>query len=138
MWFLNKTKLFGYNTSPSLFSLQIFLFCTYRVLYILYMMSSLGSDKARGPREKAIPAATHTSQQQKQIQVSGCKKWKNLIEHFYETLIVKQDACVHAKTHENKSKRSVTLGMDFYFASRHTICYVQLHAVFSLSGFGKN
>lgn len=52
------------------------------------MMSSLGSDKARGPREKAIPAATHTSQQQKQIQVSGCKKWKNLIEHFYETLIV--------------------------------------------------
>lgn len=35
------------------------------------MMSSLGSDKARGPREKAIPAATHTSQQQKQIQATA-------------------------------------------------------------------
>ena len=33
------------------------------------MMSSLGSEKARGPREKALPAATHTSQPQKQIQV---------------------------------------------------------------------
>lgn len=55
--------------------LQIFLFCTYRVLYILYMMSSLGSDKARGPREKALPAATHTSQPQKQIQVS---QWKRI------------------------------------------------------------
>ncbi|XP_067444049.1 ubiquitin-associated protein 2a [Thunnus thynnus] len=51
--------------------LQIFLFCTYRVLYILYMMSSLGSDKARGPREKALPAATHTSQPQKQIQATA-------------------------------------------------------------------
>ncbi|MEQ2193940.1 hypothetical protein XENOCAPTIV_018953 [Xenoophorus captivus] len=39
------------------------------VLYILYMMSSLGGDKARGPREKALPAATHTSQPQKQIQL---------------------------------------------------------------------
>lgn len=53
----------------SLFPSQFFLFCTYRVLYILYMMSSLGSEKARGPREKALPAATHTSQPQKQIQV---------------------------------------------------------------------
>ncbi|XP_070697861.1 ubiquitin-associated protein 2a isoform X2 [Pempheris klunzingeri] len=51
--------------------LQIFLFCTYRVLYILYMMSSLGSDKARGPREKVLPAATHTSQPQKQIQATA-------------------------------------------------------------------
>uniref|UniRef100_A0A672YCE5 UBA domain-containing protein n=1 Tax=Sphaeramia orbicularis TaxID=375764 RepID=A0A672YCE5_9TELE len=34
------------------------------------MMSSLGSEKARGPREKALPVATHTSQPQKQIQVS--------------------------------------------------------------------
>lgn len=34
------------------------------------MMSSLGSDKARGPREKALAAATHTTQPQKQIQVS--------------------------------------------------------------------
>ncbi|XP_071351623.1 ubiquitin-associated protein 2a [Trachinotus anak] len=35
------------------------------------MMSSLGSDKARGPREKALPAATHTSQPQKQIQATA-------------------------------------------------------------------
>lgn len=34
------------------------------------MMSSLGGDKARGPREKMLPAAAHTSQPQKQIQVS--------------------------------------------------------------------
>ncbi|KAF0035199.1 hypothetical protein F2P81_012957 [Scophthalmus maximus] len=50
---------------------QIFLFCTYRVLYILYMMSLLGGDKARGPREKVLPAATHTSQPQKQIQATA-------------------------------------------------------------------
>lgn len=35
------------------------------------MMSSLGSDKARGPREKALPAATHTSQPQKLIQATA-------------------------------------------------------------------
>ncbi|KAI3370329.1 hypothetical protein L3Q82_025099 [Scortum barcoo] len=33
------------------------------------MMSSLGGEKARGPREKALPAVTHTSQPQKQIQI---------------------------------------------------------------------
>uniref|UniRef100_A0AAQ4QRD5 Ubiquitin associated protein 2a n=1 Tax=Gasterosteus aculeatus aculeatus TaxID=481459 RepID=A0AAQ4QRD5_GASAC len=35
------------------------------------MMSSLGGDKARGPREKALPAATQTSQHQKQIQATA-------------------------------------------------------------------
>ena len=35
------------------------------------MMSSLGNDKARGPREKAIAPVTHTSQPQKHIQVSN-------------------------------------------------------------------
>ncbi|KAM9409359.1 ubiquitin-associated protein 2a isoform 1-T1 [Pholidichthys leucotaenia] len=35
------------------------------------MMSSLGGDKARGPREKALPAATHVSQPQKQIQATA-------------------------------------------------------------------
>ncbi|XP_049590446.1 ubiquitin-associated protein 2a isoform X4 [Syngnathus scovelli] len=35
------------------------------------MMSSLGSEKARGPREKVPPAATHTSQPQKQIQATA-------------------------------------------------------------------
>ncbi|XP_071372648.1 ubiquitin-associated protein 2a isoform X1 [Centroberyx affinis] len=35
------------------------------------MMSSLGGDKARGPREKMLPAATHTSQPQKQIQATA-------------------------------------------------------------------
>ncbi|TNM88550.1 hypothetical protein fugu_004804 [Takifugu bimaculatus] len=34
-------------------------------------MSSLGSDKARGPREKALAAATHTTQPQKQIQATA-------------------------------------------------------------------
>uniref|UniRef100_A0A8D3CZI6 Ubiquitin associated protein 2a n=1 Tax=Scophthalmus maximus TaxID=52904 RepID=A0A8D3CZI6_SCOMX len=35
------------------------------------MMSLLGGDKARGPREKVLPAATHTSQPQKQIQATA-------------------------------------------------------------------
>ncbi|XP_029006056.1 ubiquitin-associated protein 2a [Betta splendens] len=35
------------------------------------MMSSLGGDKARGPREKTLPAASHTSQPQKQIQATA-------------------------------------------------------------------
>uniref|UniRef100_A0AAZ1XS17 Uncharacterized protein n=1 Tax=Oreochromis aureus TaxID=47969 RepID=A0AAZ1XS17_OREAU len=35
------------------------------------MMSSLGGDKARGPREKALPASAHTSQPQKQIQATA-------------------------------------------------------------------
>ncbi|XP_061919240.1 ubiquitin-associated protein 2a isoform X1 [Entelurus aequoreus] len=34
-------------------------------------MSSLGGEKARGPREKVPPAATHTSQPQKQIQATA-------------------------------------------------------------------
>ncbi|XP_077429124.1 ubiquitin-associated protein 2a [Vanacampus margaritifer] len=35
------------------------------------MMSSQGSEKARGPREKVPPAAIHTSQPQKQIQATA-------------------------------------------------------------------
>uniref|UniRef100_A0A3P9LZU4 Ubiquitin associated protein 2 n=1 Tax=Oryzias latipes TaxID=8090 RepID=A0A3P9LZU4_ORYLA len=35
------------------------------------MMSSLGSEKSRGPRDKALPAATHVSQPQKQIQATA-------------------------------------------------------------------
>ncbi|XP_056128707.1 ubiquitin-associated protein 2a [Lampris incognitus] len=35
------------------------------------MMSSLGGDKARGPREKTLPTATHASQPQKQIQATA-------------------------------------------------------------------
>ncbi|XP_035007212.2 ubiquitin-associated protein 2a isoform X2 [Hippoglossus stenolepis] len=35
------------------------------------MMSLLGGDKARGPREKVLPSVTHTSQPQKQIQATA-------------------------------------------------------------------
>ncbi|KAJ3603345.1 hypothetical protein NHX12_031087 [Muraenolepis orangiensis] len=35
------------------------------------MMSVLGSDKARGPREKTLPTVTHSSQPQKQIQATA-------------------------------------------------------------------
>ncbi|CAG01408.1 unnamed protein product [Tetraodon nigroviridis] len=35
------------------------------------MMSSLGNDKAQGPREKALAPATHTPQPQKQIQATA-------------------------------------------------------------------
>lgn len=48
---------------------QIFLFCTYIVLYILYMMTSVASNQARGTRDKLLPTTTQTTQPQKQIQV---------------------------------------------------------------------
>lgn len=50
------------------------------------MMSSLGGDKARGPREKALPAATQTSQHQKQIQVSH----RNPMNNFRERKITRK------------------------------------------------
>lgn len=60
-------------TFPSVsFVFQIFLFCTYIVLYILYMMTSLVSNQARGTRDKTLPTTTQTTQQQKQIQVGDC------------------------------------------------------------------
>lgn len=90
-----------------LFPLQIFLFCTYRVLYILYMMSSLGGEKARGPREKALPAVTHTSQPQKQIQVSRCDhmnmKTVNESTLLYATEILRPNTTVHTTTFANKT-----------------------------------
>lgn len=69
------------------------------------MMSSLGSDKARGPREKAIPAVTHTSQPQKQIQVSGHEKKKNMMTPSV-VRILKQDTSVHTTTLGNKTRRN--------------------------------
>lgn len=91
----------------SLFPFQFFLFCTYRVLYILYMMSSLGSEKARGPREKALPAATHTSQPQKQIQVRNLnhliKKKLSESTHLWTIGIVRQNTSVHTTTLANKT-----------------------------------
>ncbi|KAJ8380747.1 hypothetical protein SKAU_G00015250 [Synaphobranchus kaupii] len=51
--------------------LQIFLFCTYIVLYILYMMTSLVSDRSRGSRDKALPATTQPTQPQKHIQATA-------------------------------------------------------------------
>lgn len=50
-------------------SFRFFLFCTYILLYILYMMTSLGGDRARGTREKVLPTSTQTTQPQKQLQV---------------------------------------------------------------------
>ena len=47
------------------------------------MMTSLGGDKARGPRDKALPASTHITQPQKQLQVSAAsththtQKWES-------------------------------------------------------------
>lgn len=51
---------------------QIFLFCTYIVLYILYMMTSVVSNQARGTRDRTLPTTTQTTQPQKQIQVGFC------------------------------------------------------------------
>ncbi|KPP74833.1 ubiquitin-associated protein 2-like [Scleropages formosus] len=49
----------------------IFLFCTYIVLYILYMMTSLVSERPRGTRDKALPTAPQAAQPQKQIQATA-------------------------------------------------------------------
>uniref|UniRef100_A0A8B9I978 Ubiquitin associated protein 2 n=1 Tax=Anser brachyrhynchus TaxID=132585 RepID=A0A8B9I978_9AVES len=44
-----------------------FLFCTYVVLYILYMMTSVGSERTRGTRDKTQISTTQPIQQQKQV-----------------------------------------------------------------------
>uniref|UniRef100_A0A8C0TW63 Ubiquitin associated protein 2 n=1 Tax=Cyanistes caeruleus TaxID=156563 RepID=A0A8C0TW63_CYACU len=48
-------------------TLQYFVFCTYIVLYILYMMTSVGSERTRGTRDKMQIAATQPTQPQKQV-----------------------------------------------------------------------
>lgn len=49
------------------FSLSDFLFCTYIVLYILYMMTSVGSERTRGTRDKMQISTTQPTQPQKQV-----------------------------------------------------------------------
>lgn len=58
------TLALSFSVSP-----QIFLFCTYIVLYILYMMTSVVTNQARGTRDRTLPTTTQTTQPQKQIQV---------------------------------------------------------------------
>uniref|UniRef100_A0A803VZP8 Ubiquitin associated protein 2 n=1 Tax=Ficedula albicollis TaxID=59894 RepID=A0A803VZP8_FICAL len=49
------------------FFLSDFVFCTYIVLYILYMMTSVGSERTRGTRDKMQISATQPTQPQKQV-----------------------------------------------------------------------
>uniref|UniRef100_A0A8C3JZR8 UBA domain-containing protein n=2 Tax=Calidris pygmaea TaxID=425635 RepID=A0A8C3JZR8_9CHAR len=44
-----------------------FLFCTYIVLYILYMMTSVGSERTRGTRDKMQISTTQPTPPQKQV-----------------------------------------------------------------------
>ncbi|XP_053911109.1 ubiquitin-associated protein 2 isoform X6 [Cuculus canorus] len=44
-----------------------FLFCTYTVLYILYMMTSVGNERTRGTRDKMQISTTQPTQPQKQV-----------------------------------------------------------------------
>ncbi|PKU37036.1 ubiquitin-associated protein 2- hypothetical protein [Limosa lapponica baueri] len=46
---------------------QDFLFCTYIVLYILYMMTSVGSERTRGTRDKMQISTTQPTPPQKQV-----------------------------------------------------------------------
>ncbi|GAB0209434.1 ubiquitin-associated protein 2 [Grus japonensis] len=48
-------------------SVPDFLFCTYIVLYILYMMTSVGSERTRGARDKTQISTTQPAQPQKQV-----------------------------------------------------------------------
>ncbi|XP_051508596.1 ubiquitin-associated protein 2b isoform X1 [Myxocyprinus asiaticus] len=50
---------------------QTFLFCTYIILYILFIMTSVVTDAARSNRDRAQPETTHASQPQKQIQATA-------------------------------------------------------------------
>ncbi|KAI4878150.1 hypothetical protein NFI96_028412, partial [Prochilodus magdalenae] len=50
---------------------ETFLLCTYIILYILFMMTSVVADAARGNRDRGQPQTTHTSQPQKQIQATA-------------------------------------------------------------------
>lgn len=62
--------LFGcriHLNSCSFFFLSDFVFCTYIVLYILYMMTSVGSERTRGTRDKMQISATQPAQPQKQV-----------------------------------------------------------------------
>uniref|UniRef100_A0A8C3K477 UBA domain-containing protein n=1 Tax=Calidris pygmaea TaxID=425635 RepID=A0A8C3K477_9CHAR len=49
------------------FPLSDFLFCTYIVLYILYMMTSVGSERTRGTRDKMQISTTQPTPPQKQV-----------------------------------------------------------------------
>lgn len=51
----------------SAFFLADFVFCTYIILYILYMMTSVNNDRCRGAREKTQMPTTHATQPQKQV-----------------------------------------------------------------------
>ena len=65
-----------------------FLFCTYVILYILYMMTSVSSDRSRGSREKTQISGTQASQLQKQVvQVSFCETLVCFVQSY-----VKQEA----------------------------------------------
>ncbi|XP_048947822.1 ubiquitin-associated protein 2 isoform X5 [Canis lupus dingo] len=55
------------KTGPSVPRQLHFLFCTYVILYILYMMTSVSSDRSRGAREKTQISATQATQVQKQV-----------------------------------------------------------------------
>lgn len=54
-------------THALFFFLADFVFCTYIVLYILYMMTSVGSERIRGTRDKTQISVTPPTQPQKQI-----------------------------------------------------------------------
>ncbi|XP_036069432.1 uncharacterized protein LOC112147932 isoform X5 [Oryzias melastigma] len=59
------------NKLEEIMERKIFLFCTYILLYILYMMTSVVSNHTRGTRDKTLPVATQTTQPQKQIQATA-------------------------------------------------------------------
>ncbi|XP_018100118.1 ubiquitin-associated protein 2 isoform X5 [Xenopus laevis] len=60
-----------------------FLFCTYIVLYILYMMTSVGNERTRVTREKP-PISTPQTQTQKQVQVQATAEQIRLAQMIYD------------------------------------------------------
>lgn len=76
LWKLLCTTFFFLKIDLNILFLlfQTFLLCTYIILYILFMMTSVVADASRGNRDRVQPQTSHTSQPQKQIQV-GVSSW---------------------------------------------------------------
>ncbi|XP_074991617.1 ubiquitin-associated protein 2-like isoform X4 [Calonectris borealis] len=70
-----------------------FLFCTYIVLYILYMMTSVGSERTRGTRDKTQISTTQPTQPQKQVVQELCVLQQRFPSVRNSNLCLCQDFC---------------------------------------------
>lgn len=108
-------KLFDYITFPSCFLCRFFYFVhtEFSIYCIWWARWAAIRPGALGKKRYPLPL-THLNNKNRYRWVRP-EKWKNLIELFYETLAMKWDTGVHAKTDKNKSQRSISLIKGFLF-----------------------